>query len=63
MVAIFLALGAVSTLVFFLVLIVLLFLAEPLWLLPWFVGSALIAALSFGVAVAVLARRDKNGGA
>ncbi len=59
-----LGLGLLGTASLLLCLLVLLLLAEPPWLLPWFLASAGAAALAFGVGIPLLAthrRRSLSG--
>jgi hypothetical protein len=49
--------GGLGTLAFFTCLAILFFLAEPGWLLPWLIGSAVVGMGGCGLGVALLARR------
>jgi protein-S-isoprenylcysteine O-methyltransferase Ste14 len=56
------SIGGLATVAFFSCLMILFFLAEPGWLLPWLIGSAGVGLLGCGLAVALLARRDPRAG-
>jgi hypothetical protein len=50
--------GTIGALSAFACLAILFFIAEPLWLFTWFLGSAVLAAAGFGGALLLLARRE-----
>jgi len=62
MVALLFTIGGLGALLFFACLAILFFIAEPGWLFAWLIGSAAIALLACGLAVAVLAYRDRRSG-
>ncbi len=62
MITLLFTIGGLGTLAFFTCLMILFFLAEPGWLFPWLIGSAGVALLGCGLAVALMVRRGSRSG-
>ena len=62
MITLLFTIGGLGALLFFACLAILFFVAEPGWLFAWLMGSAAVALLGCGLAVAILAHRDRRSG-